>query len=311
MSRELAVVIPAFRCEDTIEATLDSVANQSRAADHVVIVLDEPNPGLEAICRNHRVNAGIIVNNTNLGVGATRNIGFRCIKDRAEWVCFLDSDDLLHPEFFEIACAQFELKPDTDAVFGRFVLWLNGETQHSLPARINKNITYLDDAINMYLSNTGKFLLSFALFCTKSIESISIDGKINAEILRNNQDFEFFCRLFFQGVIARIESECGWHKKMPNSLSSNQARAWYFRSVAASMLYTWFEQREADNALLARIRLTEHSAIRRSARLFWEKGDRRRAVSMLFSSIRRLQAKSLAQLLVLIFGVQRVLSARK
>ncbi len=304
MKNELAVVIPAFRCEETIEATLDSVAGQSRPADHIVVVLDEPNPRLEKICRQHSINAEIFVNEKNLGVGATRNIGFNNIRKKADMVCFLDSDDLLHPEFFSMACKQFVRNPDADAVFGRFSLWRDGELPARLPDAINEDVSWLDSPLDVYLSDTGGFLLSFALFSTRSIESVSLEGKINAEILRNNQDFEFICRVLYQGVVARIESECGWHKKMPGSLSSNQPRAWYFRSIAAKMLYEWFSQHDADQALLVRMRRVEHSAIRRSARLYWSSGERKRAAGMLFNSMLKLQPKSLAQLVVLVLGVQ-------
>ena len=306
MKNELAVVIPAFRCEDTIEATLDSVASQSRPADRVVIVLDEPNSRLEDICRQHSVNAEIIVNDKNLGVGATRNIGFNRIRGIADMVCFLDSDDLLHPEFFRLACKQFSGRPGTDAVFGRFSIWRDGELQARLPDTIGETVTWLDDPLDVYLSDTGGFLLSFALFSTESIESVSLDGKVNAEVLRNNQDFEFIARLFFHGVIARIESDCGWHKKIPNSLSSNQARAWYFRSMAAKMLRDWFRQRNADKELLARMHRLEHSATRRSARLYWNTGERSKAAGMLLNSMLKLEPKSLAQLVVLLFGLQSV-----
>ena len=113
MNDVVAVVIPAFRCENTINPTLDSVLAQHRRADRVVIVLDEPNPDLEAICRTHDINAEVIVNQTNLGVAATRNIGFERVKDKADLVCFLDADDVLHADFLVVACAQFQAKPET------------------------------------------------------------------------------------------------------------------------------------------------------------------------------------------------------
>ena len=307
MSDVLAVVIPAFRCEQTINATLDSVLAQRRKADKVVIVVDEPNPNLVAMCRAHEINAEVISNKNNLGVAATRNIGFNRLRHNADLISFLDSDDILHPDFFAMACEQFGSYPDTDAVFGKFELWHEGTPKAPLPPLSTKGISLRKDALNAYLSNTGGYLLSFALLRMSSITEVSVDGKFNIERLRNNQDFEFICRLFFQGNIIRLNDRCGWHRKMPGSLSSNQARAWYFRSVAARLLYTWFDSKNAEKALLKRMKQMEHSAARRSARLFWEGGKRKEATKLLCNSITKLQLKSFVQLVLLYLGVSQPL----
>ena len=81
MSGKIAIVIPAYRCENVIAETLDSVHAQQRKAEMVLVVLDVPNPRLEAICRAHEIKPEVIVNPRNLGLGATRNIGFRHIQN--------------------------------------------------------------------------------------------------------------------------------------------------------------------------------------------------------------------------------------
>jgi glycosyltransferase involved in cell wall biosynthesis len=303
MKGVVAVIIPAFRCEDTISATLDSVLGQNRKPDHVVIVLDGPNADLEAICRTHEIGAEVIVNQVNLGVGATRNIGYERLQPLADYFCFLDSDDILHPDFLQTACSQYEKYPDADAVFGNFVLWHSGTAQESIATLSPDNSYLLQDALDTYLSNTGSFLLSFALIRKTSIATTAVEGKVNIECLRNNQDFEFICRLFFQGKIVRLEDQCGWHLKLPGSLSSNQARAWHFRSVAAGLLYNWLSTRGADKRLLSWMKQIEHSAVRTSARLLWKKGDKKQAVQALLGSIAKFQIKSVAQLIVLLFGM--------
>ena len=311
MNGLVAVVIPAFRCEEAIVETLDSINAQHRKADYVVAVLDEPNPDLEAIFRAHEINVEIIVNPRNLGVAATRNIGFQHVKDRAEFVCFLDGDDVLHPDFFSIACTQYESRPDVDAVFGSFILWHDGTPKEPLPRPTAESLYQQRDVLNFYWSNTGKFLLSFALFRISSVEAVSVDGKVNIECLRNNQDFEFISRLFYQGTIIRIGDPCGWHRKLPNSLSSDQVRAWHFRSVAASILYKWLDEHHADKALLNRVTYLGHSAIRGTARLLWARGERKQATQILLKSIAKLQFKSVAQLGTLYLGIDSRLPQRK
>jgi glycosyltransferase involved in cell wall biosynthesis len=299
----VAVIIPAFRCEKTITATLDSVLAQRRAVDFVVIVLDEPNLTLETICREHEIKAEVLINKDNLGVAATRNIGFDHVKDKADYICFLDSDDVLHQDFIFTACAQYDSAPDTDAVFGNFLHWHDETDQAPLPSMSTESGAVLEDALSSYLSRTGGYLLSFALINKSSIVAKSVDGKVNIEYLRSNEDFEFICRLFFQGKVIRIDGCCGWHKKMPGSLSSNQVNAWNFRSEAAKLLYVWLRSRNAEKSLLSEMKLIQHSATRRCARLLWKQGNRKQATQKLLKSISRLQWKSFAQLLVLFLGV--------
>jgi hypothetical protein len=70
------------------------------------------------------------------------------------------------------------------------------------------------------------------------------------------------------------------------------------------MLYTWLKDRLTEKSLLARVNLLEHSALRRTARMLWEKGECRQATEVLLKSLAELEWKSLAQLMVLASSVQ-------
>jgi glycosyltransferase involved in cell wall biosynthesis len=306
MNGQIAVVIPAYRCEKVIAETLDSVKTQQRKADIVVVVLDEPNPEIEAVCRDHELNIEIIINPCNLGVGATRNIGFRHVQDRVDFICFLDSDDILHPGFIRMAYAQFKAMPEADGVFGAFAEWYHGTPRPQLSSLTAESVSILDKPLDTYFSNTGRYILSFALLKTSSIKAVAVDGKVNIETLRNNQDFEFISRLFFKGSIVRIEDRCGWYRKIPDSLSYDQPRAWGFRADASKLLYSWLKTHQAEKALLVRVKAMEHSAFRTSARLLWEKSDRKKATQLLLKSTAELQWKSFAQLIMLATGVLRL-----
>jgi glycosyltransferase involved in cell wall biosynthesis len=304
MKRVIAVVVPAFRCENTIVAALDSINAQQRKADIVLIIMDEPNPAMEAVCRAHEVNAEIIVNPRNLGLAATRNIGFESARHRAEYICFFDADDILHPGFLAVALDEIESTPGADAVFGGFMEWHEGTPQPALPALRPDNTFVLESALETYLSNPGRFIHSFALLRTSSIAAVSVGGKINVERLRNNEDFEFFGRLFFRGTIIRIDDCCGLYRKSPDSQSSDQLQAWGFRIIATSLLYDWLNAHQAGNALLARVKSLEHSATRHLARLHWKGGERKTGARLLLESMTLPEWKSFAQLLVLLLGVQ-------
>ncbi|MCP4834393.1 MAG: glycosyltransferase family 2 protein, partial [Phycisphaera sp.] len=66
-SIRFGIVIPAYKSAATIVATLDAVAAQSHSPISVVVVIDGPDPELESVVTEHRVNPGVIVLPENSG----------------------------------------------------------------------------------------------------------------------------------------------------------------------------------------------------------------------------------------------------
>src|SRR5688500_7051125 len=93
----VSVVIPAFNAEDSLEATLSSVANQTYRKLEIVIVDDGSTDGTaeiaEAFCARDR--RGVLLRKPNGGVASARNCGLAHAK--GEWVAPVDADDLWHP----------------------------------------------------------------------------------------------------------------------------------------------------------------------------------------------------------------------
>ena len=97
----ISVVIPCHNSEQTIEATLQSVANQSVQNTEVIAVDDgsiDSTPKIlnEFAARDPRFKV-ILINNG--GVSCARNAGYLCTS--APYVAFLDSDDIWHPTYLE------------------------------------------------------------------------------------------------------------------------------------------------------------------------------------------------------------------
>ena len=98
----VSVVIPAYNCETFVEASVRSAMAQSVRDIEILVVDDGSTDGtaavVEALCReDERVN--LIRPGENRGVAEARNLGVRSA--RADWVAFLDSDDLWLPEKLE------------------------------------------------------------------------------------------------------------------------------------------------------------------------------------------------------------------
>jgi Glycosyl transferase family 2 len=90
----VAVVVPAFNASATLAATLGSALAQEHVAE-IVVVDDGSRDDSFAIARRYEPGAKVLTG-PNRGVSAARNRGIA--ETKAEWLLFLDSDDLLTPQ---------------------------------------------------------------------------------------------------------------------------------------------------------------------------------------------------------------------
>lgn len=99
----ISVVIPCYNSESTIEMTLDSVANQIYKDFEIILVddgsSDNTKQRIEAFFKNKNI-AYKYIYQTNRGVSAARNRGIR--EAQGEYIAFLDSDDMWHPQKLEM-----------------------------------------------------------------------------------------------------------------------------------------------------------------------------------------------------------------
>ena len=109
----VSVVIPVYNAEIWIAETLESVAEQGDNIE--VIVVDDHSPDRSAdIAREFLDRSSllgkVITTDQNQGPGHARDLGWKCAT--SEWIQFLDADDLLAPEKFDVQCARAESAPE-------------------------------------------------------------------------------------------------------------------------------------------------------------------------------------------------------
>ncbi|MBX5068883.1 glycosyltransferase family 2 protein [Rhizobium lentis] len=97
----VAVVIPAYNAGDFVAQTLQSVIDQTHKALEIIVVDDGSTDETASICRRFaaadpRIQ---ILSTENRGVAAARNTGIEASK--ADYIAFLDADDLWHPTYVE------------------------------------------------------------------------------------------------------------------------------------------------------------------------------------------------------------------
>lgn len=102
----VSVIIPCYRCAETIRRAVDSVIAQTLPAHEIILIDDCSNDGktlrvLEDLRKVHQtLTIKILRLNKNSGPGSARNAGWDIATQ--PYLAFLDADDSWHPEKLEI-----------------------------------------------------------------------------------------------------------------------------------------------------------------------------------------------------------------
>ncbi|WP_411359045.1 glycosyltransferase family 2 protein [Pseudidiomarina salilacus] len=98
MSIDLAIIIPTYNVAGYIGATLDSIAAQEVQPAQIIVVDDGSTDNTVDVIRKHKLAGQVeLVQQQNQGQGIARNTGIE--RAKTEYLYFLDSDDLVTPNF--------------------------------------------------------------------------------------------------------------------------------------------------------------------------------------------------------------------
>lgn len=139
----ITVAIPARNAERWIRDTIASVAAQDRRVANlrVVLVDDASSDGTMAIAAQALRDSGLphdlIANKEALGPAACRNRCWRSAAD-ADWIQFLDADDLLAPDKLTVQTRVVSSAgPDVAVVYSPWssLIWASGAWRHATQTR--------------------------------------------------------------------------------------------------------------------------------------------------------------------------------
>lgn len=99
---DITVIVPVYMAEKYLHDCVDSILAQSFADFELILVDDGSLDGCGGICdeyaaRDSRVR---VIHQENQGQAAARNAALAMA--RGEWVCFVDSDDAVHPQMLQL-----------------------------------------------------------------------------------------------------------------------------------------------------------------------------------------------------------------
>jgi glycosyltransferase involved in cell wall biosynthesis len=215
----VSVVMPAYNAARYIGDTLDSVFGQT-FTDYEVIVVNDGSPDTVELERTLQPYVGRIryIKQENLGAGAARNEGLRAAQ--AEFVAFLDADDLWLPNYLEeqlkfIQDNNFDLVCADAMHFGDSPL--AGKTymeEFIKTAPLAGEVTFLG------LVSAEQSLITSGVVARRL--PIIAAGLFD-EGLRNSQDFDLWLRLLRGGSRLAYQKKLLLHYRVhENSLSGDE-----------------------------------------------------------------------------------------
>ncbi|MCP4742016.1 MAG: glycosyltransferase family 2 protein [Phycisphaera sp.] len=302
------IVIPAYKAATTIVATLDAVAAQSHSPISVVVVIDGPDPGLEELVSEHRLNCDVIVLPENTGApGSPRNVGAAslCGRPDIEAIWFLDDDDIPAPDFLAIMDETLGSHPDAMFACSSFRDWNEASPREAREIQSAARPVSTEIELDWYLTNTGALLPSFSVIRVEALRLLDDHGGRFNPVLTHNQDYEVFVRLLHLVESRRVDWCGGDYRIRASSLSADTARAWSCRMQTDLILADWFDSK-SNPKICQTFRRRSRSAARRAARERWHSGDRMTAAkSLLWRGIVGLDFKAMVVLVSLSLGFER------
>jgi len=109
MDKTISVIIPIYNAEKYLKQTLDCICSQTYKNLEIVCVLDCPTDNSTEIAKeiskeDNRIK--LIEHSKNRGLPAARNSGVE--NATGEYIHFMDADDLLNPDFYEMMISAAE-----------------------------------------------------------------------------------------------------------------------------------------------------------------------------------------------------------
>lgn len=99
---KISVIVPVYNVEQYLHACVDSILKQS-FVDFELLLIDDGSPdNCGKICDNYALQDSRVrvFHQKNRGVSSARNLGLNVAQ--GDWIAFVDSDDRLHHEAFQI-----------------------------------------------------------------------------------------------------------------------------------------------------------------------------------------------------------------
>lgn len=145
----ISVIIPVYNVEPYVRRCLDSVVNQTYKDLEILVIDDGSTDDSGKICDKYKRDERVKVFHTeNRGLSAARNLGL----DNAsgEWIGFVDSDDWIEPDMYEVLLKRAE---ETGADIAECGFYIDYPSKYST-CTVNTEAVSSKDALNALINES-------------------------------------------------------------------------------------------------------------------------------------------------------------
>jgi glycosyltransferase involved in cell wall biosynthesis len=242
----VAVVIPAYNGEATIDETLRSVRSQTHSNLEILVVDDGSKDATTAIVERHAAADPRIrlISQKNGGVAAARNNGIS--QARADLIAFVDADDLWAPEKIRKQVAALRAGGDRCALV---YTWYSLIDEESEVIDWNYRPSESGDVLericfgNLVGNGSSALVTKEAL-----IEVDGFDPGLRAQRAQGCEDLKLYFRIAERHHFALVPEYLTGYRSTPTNMSSD------YRQMLRSRLLVAAEMEERQPQLKAAIR---------------------------------------------------------
>lgn len=202
----VSVIITAYNSEAFIADAIQSVLNQTRAADEIVVIDDGSIDSTRRVVSEFADQGIKFIQQGNHGSSAARNKGIR--ETSGEYIAFLDADDIWLENKIRLQVGYLNAHPKAAIVSGFAKRWntTRGTTREQGKILPNMNILRREILVRNVLGNA-----SMVMVRRSALQGV---GLFNEDI-RWGQDWELWQRLVQQydaGIVPELVTIYRWHK---------------------------------------------------------------------------------------------------
>jgi glycosyltransferase involved in cell wall biosynthesis len=220
--RLVSVVIPAYNAAATLDETLRSVRAQTHYALEIIVVDDGSTDATSEIAQQHALADGrvLLLRQDNAGVAQARNHGWQ--HARADWVAFVDADDLWAPAKIERQLATLDSGAER---VGLVYCWFARIDQASRIVDRRHDPRWQGDVMQPILSSNFIGNGSSALIRRQALAAAGgFDAGLQARGAQGCEDYLLYFRIAESWHFALVRERLVGYRWLPNNMSSNRPR---------------------------------------------------------------------------------------
>ena len=216
----ISIIVPVYNAEKFLGNCIESILKQTYCDFELILVDDGSTDKSLNVCESYREKDSRIkvFHNNNHGVSYTRNYAVSIAQ--GEFIGFVDSDDLIHPEMYSILYNAVK-SSKCGMAFCRHRMFDKDET-FLLKKIVTSNIKILEKK-QVFSSFYGTFDIPYVSCCTKLISSKLLKNISFCTDLAYGEDNLVAMECYYNAdIIAFCDEELYYYRKNEQSATNNQ-----------------------------------------------------------------------------------------